>query len=103
MDEGNFSLVLLAVQRGLWNMVTPGLRSVSVGLDTDSCVLVRFSYDCDLVGGEAELPNEVVAEVAGDLPEYDVDALVEVAPFGSLRMLRDGERWVYLRREVEVE
>ncbi len=80
-------------------MVTPSLRSVAVGTPSPGRVLLRFTYE-HLSSEDSELPSEVAAELAADLPDMDIDILLEIAGVDVSRALAAGERWIYLRREV---
>jgi hypothetical protein len=91
--------LLTSVSRALWGMVTPQLRSVAVGTPSSDLVVLRFTYEL-LSLADRDIPNEVAAELAADFPNIDVEVLVEIAPNGHKRELREGENWAYLRREI---
>lgn len=91
--------VLLSMQRALWDMVTPDLRGVAVSWGSD-WVRARFIYESDRSENE-ELVREIETEVLADFDEQLTTQFESVsAPAPQPRLLRDGEAWVYLRREL---
>lgn len=92
--------VLLAMQRALWDMVTPELRGVAVNW-TQRSVAARFLYDLDVVEPAEEIVAEAETYLLAELaPELDASFVAESVPEPQPRVLVDGESWVYLRREV---
>lgn len=92
--------VLLSMQRALWNVVTPDLRTVVVrvsGMD----VHARFIYDQPITEEILELVEEADEEALADLPDGSCTYFdAEYLPPTERREVRDGETWVYLRREA---
>ncbi|GAA5001091.1 hypothetical protein [Actinopolymorpha pittospori] len=91
--------VLLSVQRGLWDIVTPNLRGVAV-LARYPDVVVRFLFEDDPGEEDRENVSEAETYVMADfLDEVSVAAQAEWVPASLPRELKSGEEWVYLRKE----
>ena len=91
--------VLLSINRAMWCMVTPELRSVSFASDV-ARVTARFVYDRPIDDRARELVSEMETEVIADLPrETAVEFTAEHLPSTERPALDPGERWVYLRYE----
>jgi hypothetical protein len=92
--------VLLSFQRALWDLVTPGLRGIAVAPAFPE-IQARFLYE-HVAEEELEIASEVETLVAADfLPPVVVDFELIALLAGQPRDLRDGEMWVYLRRETK--
>lgn len=92
--------VLLSLQRAFWDLVTPGLRAVSVR-PTYPLIEARLMYES--VGDEErQLADEVESYVVADfLPPVDVRFTAVEVPTAVQRELVAGEEWVFRRREGE--
>jgi hypothetical protein len=60
---------------------------------------MRFTYEF-LTPEDSGIPGEVAAELAADMTGAEIDVFVEIVASDVGRELAEGERWIYLRREV---
>ncbi|MFC8798498.1 hypothetical protein ACFT2C_12260 [Promicromonospora sp. NPDC057138] len=91
--------VLLSLQRALWDVVTPGLRGVTVRIG-ESTIEGRMIYDHGPDATDREDCSLAETYVIADFPAdvaVSLDAVAVVPP--DERMLLAGEEWVYLRKE----
>jgi len=100
-DEGFLPDVLLSFQRALWDMVTPELRGVAVSPERP-VIEARFLYERPPTEDEIQIVAEVETYVVSDFGlDVDVSFRAVEVPTSLPRDLEVGERWVYLRREVD--
>ncbi len=94
--------VLLSVSRSLWDVVTPGLRYVSVGV-VDGTILARFAYEDPPSDAEHEFVSLSETSVIADF--YDIlgtDFQAVHRPMTAPRVWEEGTRWwAYLRYEPD--
>ena len=96
------SVLSLDMQEALLGKVTPSLRLVTVGVDSDAKLLkFQFVYDGKISEEDSSLANAAIQEASGSFPEYKIDSRIEridspEEPSGY------GQRAVYLRREIEM-
>jgi hypothetical protein len=91
--------VLVAMQRALWDQVTPELRGVAVSW-AEALVAARFLYDLPITDDLEGLVGEVETEVLTDFaPDVRSVFRTEHLPSPLPRTLLSGEAWVYLRKE----
>lgn len=95
------SEVILALQRALWDLVTPMLRGITVRFD-DPMIRGRLLFEA--VGDdEREIVALVAASMAADLgPSIQVEFLAIALPVWKDRRCEPGEEWAYLRCEEDV-
>lgn len=75
------SRLLLSTMRGLWGIVTPNLRKVSIEL-VNNVINVNFYYDKEPSENERELAEETATEVIADFTEpYLIACNIETIPF----------------------
>ena len=95
-------LVLLSLQRALLGVVTPELRGVTVGRDSE-LVRVRFLVDGPVGAGLTEASDDAEAMLLADL-DPAVRTAFELERYDVPGPLADRalSRWVYLRYEQPV-
>lgn len=93
--------VVLAVQRALWDLVTPMLRGMTVRFDYP---IIHGRLLFEAVGDdEREIVALISASVAADLgTSVDVDFCAVALPVWKDRRCEPGEEWAYLRCEEDV-
>lgn len=98
-DDDRRSTVLLSMQRALWDMISPDIRGIAVSWAPD-LVRARFVYDREVDEDAWETVREVETEVLADLVAgVRTEFTAEFMPVEKPRDSRDGEYWVYRRRE----
>lgn len=91
--------VLLSMQRALWDVVTPGLRGVSVA-HQDGGIAARFLFDHEPTDDDREDVSLAETSLFTDFPDgFDVTFSAARVPVAEQRALLDGEYWVFLRKE----
>ncbi|MCW2498019.1 hypothetical protein [Jatrophihabitans sp.] len=94
------ALVLLSLQRALWDAVTPELRAVSVGW-SGGRIDTTFVYDSPISSEMVELVGVVEAEMLADFPS-GTETRFDLVHIPRTEDRRDAARewWAYLRREA---
>lgn len=91
--------VLLFVQRALWQIPTPDLRGVSVGV-RESAIRADFHYDGPVSDLHRDLVSEAETELIADLPpEVTVRFQAVSTPRPEPLSLDGLSDWVFLRWE----
>lgn len=90
---------ILSMNRALWDVVTPNLRTVAMQV-VGMKVSARFVYDTPITEEILELVDEADTQALADLPDGSrTDFTAEFLPPHLPRDLHDGETWLYLRHE----
>ena len=93
---------LLSIQRALWDAVTPDLRAVTLRVQ-EPAIIGRFLYQNPPGCEQREIVSEVESYVIADFDKtVSVSFVAYHLPLGVSRDLREGEEWVFMRREEEV-
>lgn len=90
--------LLISVQRALWGMIYPSVRSIAVGFDGLKKLKIIFYLDREPIEEDYEILSEVTSEVCADLSFSEVEELCIFTnePFSRLDNLTT---WVYMRKE----
>lgn len=93
--------VLLSVSRALWDLVTPGLRAVTVAAREPS-IRIRFIFEDEPTDDDREDASLAETYVIADFDDsVSVSATCSWLPAGVPRDLEAGEEWVYRRKEPD--
>jgi len=90
--------LLIAVQRALWGMIYPSIRSIAVGFDGLEKLKIIFYLDREPNEDDYETISDVAGEVCADINFIEVEetCIFSNEPFSKLDNL---ETWVYMRKE----
>lgn len=91
--------VLLAMQRALWDVVTPNLRGVAVRIapgHVEARFLLENEPTDEDLEGMSEAETAMMADVRHDVA---VSFTASWVPNSLARDLEPSEEWVYLRKE----
>ena len=70
--------LLLSALRGLWGIVTPNLRKVSIEA-IGNIIYLHFYYDKEISEQEKELVEECMTEVIADFPDpFKINSSIEI-------------------------
>jgi hypothetical protein len=90
--------LLISMQRALWGMIYPSVRSIAVGFEGLEKLKIIFYLDREPNDNDYEIISEVAGEVCADINFLKVE---EVCLFSneSFSTLDSLETWVYMRKE----
>jgi hypothetical protein len=90
--------LLISVQRALWGMIYPSIRSIAVGFDGLKKLKIIFYLDREPNEDDYETISEVAGEVCADINFAEVEevCIYTNEPFSKLDNLMT---WVYMRKE----
>jgi hypothetical protein len=90
--------LLISVQRALWGMIYPSIRSIAVGFDGLKKLTIIFYLDREPNDDDYETISDVAGEVCSDINFAEVEEICVCtnAPFSELDNLMT---WVYMRKE----
>ncbi len=90
--------LLISIQRALWGIIYPSIRSIAVGFDGLKKLEVIFYLDREPTQNDYELISEVTTEVCADIHFIEVkeSCIFTNEPFCNLDRLTT---WVYMRKE----
>lgn len=90
--------LLISIQRALWGMIYPCIRSIAVGFDGLEKLKIIFYLDREPDEDDYEIISEVAGEVCADLhfSEVEEKCIYTNEPFSKLDNLTT---WVYMRKE----
>jgi hypothetical protein len=95
-------VLILDMQEALLGKVTPALRLVTVGVNSDQKELeFRFIYDGNISEEEFELANSAIREASISFPSYQINTQIERID-SPQDFSANGKRAAYLRREVQI-
>jgi len=90
--------LLISIQRALWGMIYPSIRSIAVGFDGLEKLKIIFYLDREPDEDDYEIISEVAGEVCADInfSEVEEKCIYTNEPFSKLDNLTT---WVYMRKE----
>ena len=90
--------LLIGIQRALWGMIYPSIRSIAVGFDGLQKLKIVFYLDREPNEDDYETISDVAGEVCADLNFIEVEEICIFSnePFSKLDNLKT---WVYMRKE----
>ena len=90
--------LLISVQRALWGMIYPSVRSIAVGFEGLKKFRIIFYLDREPNEDDYEIISEVTTEVCADINFTEVEEMCIFTnePFAKLDNLTT---WVYMRKE----
>jgi hypothetical protein len=96
------AVLLLDMQEALLGKVTPALRLVTVGVNSDQKELeFRFIYDGNISEEEFELANSAIREASISFPGYRANTQIERVD-SPQNFSANGKRAAYLRRDTPI-
>jgi hypothetical protein len=90
--------LLISIQRALWGMIYPSIRSIAVGFDGLKKLKIIFYLYREPNEDDYETISEVAGEVCADINFFEVEeiCIYRNEPFSKLNNLMT---WVYMRKE----
>jgi hypothetical protein len=90
--------LLISIQRALWGMIYPSIRSIAVGFEGLKKLTIIFYLDREPNEDDYENLSDVAGEVCADINFTEVEEICVFTnePFSNLDNLMT---WVYMRKE----
>lgn len=96
-----FAIFRLDMQEALLGKVTPALRNVSVGMNSEEKKLIaHFIYDGEISDRDFTLASAAIRESGCSFPDHEIESHIERVDFPN-EMFPLGERLAYWRQEVK--